>query len=98
MATAAESARQALEQCAELKRQLDLLKQLVESGDLSGARDRLAALESRVGALEKFEAELRRIGVLEDRINELKKAKDESDKRQWQFVYIAAGAGFALLS
>ena len=38
-----------------------------------------------------------RIAVLEAHVADLKKAKDESDKRQWQFVYIFAGAVVSLL-
>jgi len=34
---------------------------------------------------------------LESHLADLKKAKDESDKRQWQFVYIFAGAMASLL-
>ena len=38
-----------------------------------------------------------RIAVLEAHLADLKRAKDESDKRQWQFVYIFAGAMASLL-
>ena len=30
--------------------------------------------------------------MLEDRVNELKKSKEEAEKRRWQFAYIFAGA------
>jgi chromosome segregation ATPase len=32
-----------------------------------------------------------RLAVLEDRINELKKSKEESEKRYWQFVVLFVG-------
>jgi len=38
-----------------------------------------------------------RLAVIEDRVGELKKQKDEADKRHWQFVYIFAGAMASLL-
>jgi len=38
-----------------------------------------------------------RVAVLESHLADLKKAKDEADKRQWQFVYIFAGAMASLL-
>jgi hypothetical protein len=97
MASPTELAREAMEHSRALRQEYELLKQLVESGDLPALRDRLVLLEGRVGAIEKFEAELRRIGVLEDRVNELKKGKEEADKRRWQFVYIFAGAVVTLL-
>lgn len=39
-----------------------------------------------------------RVTAVETVSTDLKKGKEESEKRHWQFVYIAAGAGFALLS
>ena len=43
-------------------------------------------------------AELRTsVAVLSERVVRLEKAKDESDKRQWQFVYIFAGGMATLL-
>ena len=122
MASPSELARQAQKHSEDLEQEFRLLEQLVQAGDLPAIRDRLAALEARVGALEKFEAELRRVGVLDDRvnklekraektdelhqkaavvddrINKLEKREEESGKRGWQFVFIAAGAGLALLS
>jgi hypothetical protein len=86
-----------MEHSRALRQEFELLKQLVESGDLPTLRDRLSSLEGRVAALEKFEAELRRIGALEERVNELRRAKEESEKRHWQFVYIFAGAVATLL-
>ncbi len=38
-----------------------------------------------------------RVAVLESQQADARKAKDESDKRQWQFVYIFAGAMASLL-
>lgn len=122
MATATEIGRKAQEHSEDVKRQLDLLRQLVDLHDLPALRGQLIALEARVATLEKFEAELRRVGVLDDRVNKLEKRAEKSDelhqkvavvddrinklekrdeesgKRGWQFVFIAAGAGLALLS
>ena len=63
----------------------------------------IAYLKSTVISLEKEleKANLndvrQQLAVLEDRVNELKRVKDESEKRQWQFVYIILGAIATLL-
>lgn len=38
-----------------------------------------------------------RIIVLETTVAELKRHKEESEKRNWQFIFIAVGAGCALV-
>ncbi len=38
-----------------------------------------------------------RVAVLEGNVIDLRKAKDETEKRQWQFVYLFAGAMATLL-
>ncbi len=38
------------------------------------------------------------VAVLSERVARLEKAKDEADKRQWQFVYITLGVIGSLLS
>lgn len=98
MPTPTELARDAMEHSRALRQEFELLNQLVESGDLPSLRERLVLVEGRLGMLEKFEAELRRIGILEERIHELKNWKAESEKRHWQFVYIFAGALASLLA
>lgn len=40
---------------------------------------------------------LERLAVLDDRVAELKRVREESDKRHWQFVYLFAGAMASLL-
>ena len=45
----------------------------------------------------QFDQLRERLAVLEDRVNELKKSKEEAEKRRWQFVYIFAGAVATLL-
>lgn len=122
MATPSEMARRALEHSEALETEFKLLKLLVETHDLPAIRDLLVRIETRLTAFEKFEAEFRRISVIDDRVNKLekraeatekqqerlavvesqqadmKKAKDESDKRGWQLLYIVVGAGFAFVS
>ncbi len=70
--------------------------------ELRTVRERLAIAEEKVGRLEKradtSEKVLERVAVLESQQADAKKAKDESDKRQWQFVYIFAGAMATLLA
>jgi uncharacterized protein YceH (UPF0502 family) len=38
-----------------------------------------------------------RLAILEDRVAELKRLKEESEKRHWQFVYIFAGGVASML-
>ena len=45
----------------------------------------------------QFDQLRERLAVLEDRVNELKKSKEEAEKRRWQFAYIFAGAVATLL-
>jgi hypothetical protein len=91
MPSPSDLAREAKEHSTELRRDFELLEQLVTLSDLMGLKDRLLSMENRMAVMEKFEAELRRIAVLEDRINELKKSKEESEKRYWQFVVLFVG-------
>ena len=67
-------------------------------------RNDLAILEREFNLhIETFKsyelAELRTsVAVLSERVVRLEKAKDEADKRQWQFVYITLGVIGSLLS
>jgi hypothetical protein len=62
-----------------------------------------AVLQERIGTIQRqievqdYVAVVQRLSVLEAHLADLKRAKDESDKRQWQFVYIFAGAMASLL-
>lgn len=121
MASPTELARKAQEHSEALEQDFKLLKDLVDRHDLPAIRELLTRLDERMAALAKLESDIRRIGVLEDRVAKLekrteatekqqerlavvesqqadmKRAKEESDKRQWQFVYIFAGAMASLL-
>lgn len=98
MPTPTELAHDAMKHSQALRLDFELLNQLVKSGDLLGLRERLVLVEGRLAVFEQFEAELRRIGILEERIQELKNWKAETEKRHWQFVYIFAGALASLLA
>ncbi len=55
----------------------------------------LGLLSSKVDDLELLD--LRdRVVALETTVAELKRHKEESEKRSWQFVYIVVGAGCAI--
>lgn len=97
MPSPTELARAALEHSQDLRQEFELLKQQVDTKELLGLRDRFVILESRFASLEKYEAEIRRISVVEDRVADLKRHKDESDKRNWQFVFLAFGAACAVV-
>ena len=98
MPSPTELARAAQEHSQGLRQEFELLKQQVDTKELLGLRDRFVLLESRIAVLEKYETDIHRIGILEHRINELDRAKEDSDKRRWQFVYIFAGAAASLLA
>ena len=117
MASPTELAREAMEHSRAIRKEFDLLKQLVELRDLPGLQDRLTSLQSRIEIIETTAAVLRteynltsrkfdevdhvesreRTAVLETRVEELERCKQEADKRQWQFVYIFAGGMATLL-
>jgi len=114
MASPTELAREAMEHSRAIRKEFDLLKQLVELRDLPGLQDRLLSLQLRIDVIEMTTAVLRaeydstsrkvdhvdsreRTAVLETRVEELERCKQEADKRQWQFVYIFAGGMATLL-
>ena len=115
MASPTELAREAMEHSRAIRKEFDLLKQLVELRDLPGLQDRLMSLQLRVDDIEKTAAVLRaehdstsrkvdhvdsreRTAVLETRVEELERCKQEADKRQWQLAYITLGVIGSLLS
>ena len=65
------------------------------------AVDKVADIDRRIADLKRmkdeFEQLTKTVAVHEDRVNKLEKREEESDKRQWQFVYIFAGAMATLL-
>ena len=92
----------------ETKQELELLKNdvehltaEVERAELRKLRQANAVLEEKVTRLEKradaSDKLLERVAVLESQQADLRKAKDEADKRQWQFVYLFAGSMATLL-
>lgn len=95
-------AREALNRLDLLSKDVESLQTELEKADISTLKQRVAVIEEKVVELKKSKDEFdklsRQAAVLEDRVNELKKANEESGKRGWQFVFIAAGAGLALLS
>ncbi len=52
-----------------------------------------AEVDARISGLDKLNLlELReRLAVLEDRVAELRKSKEEADRRRWQFVVLFVG-------
>ncbi len=95
MASPTELAREAMEHSRGIRNEFDLLKQLVKLHDLPGLNDRFIGLNHRIDVLETTVAV--RTAVLETRLAELERCKQEADKRQWQFVYIFAGGMATLL-
>lgn len=98
MASPTELARKALDELKDLQAEVNSLKKEVGQYDFLQVVQRLAVIEAKLAQLEKAQDEVKQIAVLADRVSELKKANEESGKRGWQFVYIAAGAGLALVS
>jgi len=96
-----ELARQAMTNGTALRIEFDLFRGDVKDLKLSELRERCALLESQLVALRKevdTVPQLRQANaVLEDRMGKLEKRAEEADKRQWQFVYIFAGAMASLL-
>lgn len=84
-----------------MNKEIELLRGELERTEYTKAHDAIARLDERVKSLErlleKMDSDSKRIAVLEEKTSELKRHRDESDKRQWQFVYIFAGACASLL-
>lgn len=65
--------------------------------------ERISALRNEFGQFglpelrEKVSQIGERLAVIEDRVTELKRLKEEGERRHWQFLYIAAGAISMLL-
>lgn len=97
MATPSEMARDAQKHSENLRIEFELLKQDIEKFDLLRIGERLIRIEEKTVQLEKSNEEIKRVPVIDDRVNKLEKHKDDSEKRGWQFVYIFSGAVAALL-
>lgn len=101
MATPTELANNALGQGAVLRTEFELLRGDIFRLNLPELRERCVVLETQLVALRKETDVLPQLrqanAVLEDRVAKLEKRAEEADKRQWQFVYIFAGAMASLL-
>jgi chromosome segregation ATPase len=94
---------------AELKAQLAVLAQRVDSAELMPLRDRLARAEALLATLNEAIAELKgraeeaerrgeRLTVLESQFAEMKKQQEERDRRWWQFWVGAGLVGFTFVA
>jgi hypothetical protein len=90
-------AREAKEAGELLKQEHEFLLSRFDDLDLLGLRERVARIEERLLRVEKTQEDIKEVPVLADRINKLEKHKEETEKRGWQFVFIGAGAGLALI-
>jgi len=97
MGTPTELARDAQRGVEGLQAELNYLRQSLEKLQLDDLRILVKLLEQKLSATEKELASLRAIPVIEDRLAKLEKHKEETEKRQWQFIYIFAGAMASLL-
>ena len=82
-------------EAAELARQgIDLAKQGLQDNRLLD--ERLKQLAAELGQYELLKLR-ERVAVLEAHVADLKKAKEESDKRPWLFICIGTAAVMALV-
>jgi hypothetical protein len=88
-------------QLAVMNKEIELLRSELERSEYTKLHDAVARMDERIKTIEKLvekqDSEIKRVTALEEKTNELKRQRDESDKRQWQFVYIFAGACASLL-
>lgn len=101
MPSPTELAREAHTHGQMLRAEFVLLKDEIGRYDLQTLRERHAVLSDQLARvdsrLDELIAAVRQMAVLEDQVSELKKWKEDAEKRQWQFVYIFAGAMASLL-
>ncbi len=64
--------------------------------DDAALRQDIAVLRAQLDQSKALEL-LQRLATLEAEVRELKRVREETDKRHWQFVYIFAGAMASLL-
>ncbi|MFO0852171.1 MAG: hypothetical protein U0871_26940 [Gemmataceae bacterium] len=90
-----ELAREAQKHSETLRIEFELLRNEFERYDMPRLRERLAILEERMAKhetrVEEFVIAQTKIAVLNDRVEELKKSKEKSDRRYWQFVVLFVG-------
>ena len=98
-------ARETEKELALIKKDVEALQEDIDQANLTQMRERLSVLEDRsvklaalVEELKPTKAEAEEMGAVKSRLTQLEKREEESGKRGWQFVFIAAGAGLALLS
>lgn len=75
---------------------LDGLKDEVRRMESLSPGDRLTKLESALGTLD-ISALLVQLGVLQEQIAELRKWREESDRRRWQVALLFGGSLLTLL-
>lgn len=65
---------------AQLQAELGLVQQVIDNAEMRQLRDRMAKIEALdAGAI------LRKVATLEEQVAELKKWREERDRRNWQF-------------
>lgn len=89
-------AKDALTRLELIRKDVEALQTELEKAALPSVKERLAVLEEQVRELKRSKEEFERLAkltvVLEDRVNKLERKEEEAGRRQWQFVYIFAGA------
>ena len=84
-------------QLSDLRKECKALRQEIERVDLVELSKRLAGVERRLGVFGSVGDEVRRVAVLENRVAELKRVREESERWSRQLVALAVGAVLALL-
>ena len=64
--------------------------------ELADLQRQLAVLQSHIERSKALDL-LERLTTLDERVGELKRARDESDRRLWNVLMIGLGAGLSLL-
>ena len=77
--------------------ELDAMKHEVRAADLIQLRERLAKLDALLG-LVNFTERISRIATLEEQNVELKRWREESDRRRWQTQLLFFGSLLTLAS
>jgi hypothetical protein len=75
---------------ARLTEQLSSLKEEVRKAELFDTRDRLTKLEATLETVD-VPAVLVQLGVIQEQISELKKWREELEKKRWQLIVLFGG-------